>query len=175
MNIKDSELRAQRARLSPSARRAVRRAVAASTHVDEALLLALASRETNMHNIVGDGGHGRGFFQDDDRFLTEFLRATRGCRSGSSIPVFRSALPKGRVPTISAGARKAAQTIEDNVAEAKRQKVRPGHRLHVAIAGYNAGIAGAIHAYHTSGNPDAATTGGDYGLDVIQRAAVLRR
>ena len=31
-----------------------------------ALLLAIASRETNMQDIVGDGSHGRGLFQIDD-------------------------------------------------------------------------------------------------------------
>ncbi len=31
------------------------------------LLLAIASRETNMRSIVGDGGHGYGLMQIDDR------------------------------------------------------------------------------------------------------------
>src|ERR687885_333162 len=30
------------------------------------LLLAVASRETNCRNVIGDGGHGRGVFQIDD-------------------------------------------------------------------------------------------------------------
>lgn len=33
-----------------------------------ALLYAVASRETNMRNVVGDGGHGHGVFQLDDRY-----------------------------------------------------------------------------------------------------------
>ena len=32
------------------------------------LLHAVASRETNMRNVVGDGGHGHGVFQLDDRW-----------------------------------------------------------------------------------------------------------
>lgn len=33
-----------------------------------ALLYAVGSRETNLRNVVGDGGHGHGVFQLDDRF-----------------------------------------------------------------------------------------------------------
>jgi hypothetical protein len=50
-------------------------ASAASRHgVDPKLLAAVAAQETGGpgtnagHNIVGDGGHGRGLFQIDDRF-----------------------------------------------------------------------------------------------------------
>jgi hypothetical protein len=31
------------------------------------LLFAVGSRETNLRNVVGDGGHGHGVFQLDDR------------------------------------------------------------------------------------------------------------
>ena len=39
------------------------------------LLLALASRETDMEDVVGDKGHGRGLFQIDDRFHADWLAA----------------------------------------------------------------------------------------------------
>lgn len=35
--------------------------------------MAIASRETNMHNVVGDGGHGYGIMQIDDRNFPEGL------------------------------------------------------------------------------------------------------
>ena len=38
-----------------------------------ALLLAIASRETNCTDILGDGGHGRGYFQIDDGAHGEWL------------------------------------------------------------------------------------------------------
>ena len=49
------------------------------------LLLAIASQETDMNDVVGDGGHGRGLFQIDDRSHTDFLRAAtaRAGRAGS--------------------------------------------------------------------------------------------
>ena len=40
------------------------------------ILLAIASRETNMRNIIGDGGHGYGIMQIDDRSFPEW------CNSG---------------------------------------------------------------------------------------------
>ncbi|MBV9971757.1 MAG: hypothetical protein JO135_00315, partial [Candidatus Eremiobacteraeota bacterium] len=50
-------------------------AAAAARHgVDAKLLAAVAAQETGGpganagHNIVGDGGHGHGLFQIDDRF-----------------------------------------------------------------------------------------------------------
>lgn len=170
----ERELRSQWNGLSSSARRAIYRAAKGRAHVDAALIAATLSRETNMKNIVGDGGHGRGIGQQDDRWLPDFLASVRGCRSGSSVPIFRSALPKGRVPTISAGVNKVASVLEGNIVEAKRQNVPAGHRTHVGVAGYNEGIGGAIHAYKTHGNPDVGTTGRDYGADVLERARILR-
>lgn len=178
MLITRTALHAQAKRLSPPARIAIAAAARPCAHVDVALLKALMSRETNMQNIVGDGGHGRGGWQLDDRFREHELRTMRGCRSGSSIPVFPSAFPKGRVPTISAGAKFAARTIEANIAECKRRGVKDGHRLSVAISGYNAGITGAIDAYMRHGKTpsaaDTATTGGNYAADVLERARALR-
>ena len=37
------------------------------------MLLAIASRETGCRNVVGDGGHGRGVFQIDDRWHRDWL------------------------------------------------------------------------------------------------------
>jgi Transglycosylase SLT domain len=40
------------------------------------LIMAIASRETNMRNVIGDGGHGYGIMQIDDRSFPEW------CHSG---------------------------------------------------------------------------------------------
>ena len=42
------------------------------------LMLAVASRETHMKNIRGDGGHGRGVFQIDDRWHPAWLARHAG-------------------------------------------------------------------------------------------------
>jgi hypothetical protein len=177
VNVTASTLQKQRYNLPRTWRAAIRAVAAApgTPHVDYYLLLAIMSRETNMQNIVGDAGHGRGAWQMDDRWQEEFLRRTPGCKPGSSRPRWPSCYQKGRVPMISSGARRCANMIEAGVTEAGREGVPFGHRLKVAISGYNAGMTGAIHAYKTTGNSDTATTGGNYAQDVLGRAAALRR
>jgi hypothetical protein len=43
-------------------------AAAARYHLDPKLLAAVGLQETGLHNVVGDGGHGHGVFQIDDRW-----------------------------------------------------------------------------------------------------------
>lgn len=176
MNIAASVLLRQHGTLSLKARTAIGRAASKAPHVDRALLEALMSRETNMRNITGDGGHGRGIVQADDRYQEAFLRSTRGCETGTSTPTHPSAWPKGLVPTISAGAAFAVRTLEANVAECKREGVHEGDRLFVAVAAYNRGLHGAISAYKRGGRAEAdrGTAHGDYAADVLGRAAYIR-
>ncbi len=53
--------------------------------------MAIASRETNMRNIVGDGGHGYGIMQIDDRSYPDWCHsglwkdATAGIQKGASV------------------------------------------------------------------------------------------
>jgi hypothetical protein len=65
--------------------------------------------------------------------------------------------------------------LEAGVIEAARAGVPFGSRVRVAVAGYNAGMHAAITAWKKTGNPDVATTGGDYSADVLERADTLRR
>jgi hypothetical protein len=176
VNISGADLLREHRALSGPARQAMGRAAAKSPHVDRALVEALASRETNMRNITGDGGHGRGMFQADDRYQEHFLRSVKGCDNGTSTPSHKSAWPKGLVPTISAGAIFAVRTLEANVAECIRAGVHDGDRLFVAVAGYNRGLHGAITAYKQGGRrkADAGTANGNYAADVLERAAYLR-
>lgn len=174
MNITTVDLRRQRDRLNNRDHQALRDAVIDAPHVDLALILAIASRESGMRNIVGDGGHGRGFFQQDDRYQQAFLRAVRGCKPGTNTAVFPTALPKGRVPTIAAGARRCVAMLEQNVTEAKRLGIPDGERTRFALAAYNAGVGGALSGWQSDRNPDKHTAGGDYGEDVLARARALR-
>ena len=59
------------------------KSAAATYQFPPEVLMAIASRETNMRNIIGDGGHGYGLVQIDDRSFPEW------CNSG---------LWKGRTP-----------------------------------------------------------------------------
>src|SRR3954454_18581353 len=56
----------------------------------QGMLLAIAARETNMQDIVGDGGHVRGLFQIDDRFHGDWL-AKHGARGAGTTPRIKDA------------------------------------------------------------------------------------
>jgi len=75
--------------------------------VGPALLLAMGSRETNLANITGDGGHGRGWLQIDDRFFavapTTAGRETPSTRSGRATSTRTRRIATTR-PTCSRGA-----------------------------------------------------------------------
>lgn len=111
------------------------------------LLYALGSRETNLKNVVGDGGHGWGIWQRDNRsftipadYLTTVLRQANdaGALLMSHFGYFRSAYPDSPAWSCS-------------------------------VAAYNAGRTGVKRRLDIGATPDSATTGGDYSADVIQR------
>jgi hypothetical protein len=176
MNITETHLEAQVEHFGHHRREALRKALAAlrAPHVSRGLALAIGSRETNLQNIVGDGGHGRGVFQQDDRFQRDFLAGTHGCPSGSYRSTWSSALPPGRVPTLTAGCRRMAAIIESNVAFAIRSGIPKGHRLRFAVAAYNAGAGGALRGWQEARDVDRHTAGLDYSQDVFERLAVVR-
>ena len=139
-----------------------------------ALLLALGSRETNMRNIVGDSGHGRGWLQIDDRFHAEFLKTHRGCDSGSFTAAHASALPKGRCPTLTAGTIYAIGLLRANMRFARQNGVAEQKVLRFAISAYNAGQGGALAGFR-EGDSDRRTTGRDYARDVLRRKAAIAK
>lgn len=116
-------------------------------------LFAVASRETGFQDIVGDGGHGRGLFQIDDRSHGAFLRQNAGAGGRPPVPV---------------AADYAARLIAGNLQDGKRRGVRDADLERFALAAYNAGPAEAAKAY-AAGDPDRATTGKNYGRDVLAR------
>jgi peptidoglycan hydrolase-like protein with peptidoglycan-binding domain len=125
------------------------------------LLLAIASRETNMNDVVGDGGHGRGLFQIDDRAHSEWL-AQHGARRA------------GTKPPVGEAAEFAAALLESNRSFGKENNVRAKDLLKFACSAYNAGAGGALSGQQR-GDSDARTTGGDYGSDVLGRLAAIQR
>ncbi len=142
--------------------------------IGAALLLALASRETNMKNIVGDSGHGRGWLQVDDRFHQPFLKTHRGCNSGSFTPSHDSAFPKGRCPTLTAGTIYAIGLLRANMRFARANGVPESKVLRFAISAYNAGQGGALAGFR-EGDSDRRTTGRDYAADVLGRKAAIAK
>jgi len=142
--------------------------------IGPALLLAIGSRESNMKNIVGDGGHGRGWLQIDDRFHHDFLASHRGCRSGSFTPTEPSAAPRGLAPTLTASTIYAIGLLRSNMRFARSHGVPEATVLRFAVAAYNAGAGGALEGFR-AGGVDLGTTGRDYAKDVFARKAAIGR
>lgn len=138
------------------------------------LILAIGLRESNLRNVCGDGGHGRGWLQIDDRFHGPFLMAHPGCKDGTWGPFVHSvksggALPPGRVPGMLAAERYAIQLLRGNAAFAAHSGVRESHCKQFMIAAYNCGAGNALKSYRAHGiaGIDRLTAGRDYSRDVL--------
>ena len=124
------------------------------------ILLAISSRETHCKNVVGDGGHGRGYFQIDDRSHQRFL-----ARHGAAGP--------GGIPPLKEAAEYAAQIVVDNLAFARRLGVPKAQELRFALAAYNCGAGNARDAFR-AGDCDAKTANRNYSRDVLERWEIVK-
>jgi len=109
------------------------------------LLLAVGSRETNLTNKRGDGGHGRGVWQRDDRWHT---------------------IPSDYDTDVPLQAKDAARLLVANYTVLKDW----GY----AVAAYNAGLTGVRDVLKAGKSADSVTAGGDYAADVLGRLAVMK-
>ena len=123
---------------------------------------AIASRETNCRNILGDvvhgEAHGVGIIQIDIQH-----------------PIARKARDNGTWktnpdPLIDFG----AKILEDNIKRARQKfpSLDARQRMKIAASGYNCGMGNAIKG-ENQGDSDKFTTGRDYGRDVMARAAIF--
>ena len=124
--------------------------------------MAIASRETNCINELGDFQHGEfhgvGIIQIDIQH--PIAREARDSGSWKTNPE----------PLLEFG----AQLLANNIAQARKAlpHFNDQQLLKVAASGYNCGIARAITgAKH--GDSDKATTLKNYGRDVIARMAIF--
>jgi hypothetical protein len=123
-----------------------------------ALLFAIASRETNCVNRLGDWqngeAHGVGIVQIDIQHAA--ARQARDDGSWRTNPQ----------PLIALG----AQLLADNLRQARQAFPGAGADQHfkIAASGYNCGMGAAI-AGARKGDSDQCTTGHDYGADVMAR------
>ncbi len=126
-------------------------------------LFAIASRETNCHNILGDyinsEPHGVGIIQIDIQH-----------------PIARQARDDGTWktnpdPLIEFG----AKMLQDNLTTAQQTfpNLGPDQCLKIAASGYNCGMRNAITGAQ-NGDSDRLTTGHDYGRDVMTRMAIFQ-
>lgn len=122
------------------------------------LLLAIASRESNMENKLGDfyNGvpHGYGVMQID---------------IGSDLTFCRNWTPEKVQPTIERGAKM--------LAEKRNALLNLGiaASLHAIAAAYNTGQTNVYHSVKDGFDPDRTTKYGTYGKDVMTRMAVFQK
>ncbi len=119
------------------------------------LLLAIASRETNIRNILGDYGHGAGVMQVDIGTDREFVT------SGEWRDVAKS---------IDRGTAILSEKV-NALAEAKWLSLEASQSI--AIASYNCG-RWALLDYRAGRDPDTHTTGHNYSKDVLSRQVLFK-
>lgn len=129
------------------------RSAASKYSVPVTLLLAIASKETGMgtdpyllsSNWTGRDGHGKGIMQVDDRYHS----------------IMHVVPADDHITNI------------DYAAEFLAGLLRDLPNQHQAVAAYNAGAGGVRRVVNQGLSPDAATTGGNYGKDVLQRERII--
>ncbi len=143
------------------------REVSQSFGLDPAIVAAVVSRESGGGRLLGkngcppdtgDGGHGRGLMQIDDRWHRAFLSIGELWRNPAA--------------NLAYGAYLLDRNLE--IVNKRRPQTGPELRLHTALSGYNCGLSRALRALRRGLSPDHYTSGGDYGSDVMQRADWLR-
>lgn len=123
---------------------------------------AIASRETNCRNILGDykdkQAHGVGMVQID----VQHSIAQQARDNGSWLT--------NPEPLIAFG----AQLLAANIQQARQTfpHLTADQHLKIAASGYNCGMARAISGQQ-AGDSDQHTTGRDYGADVLARKALF--
>lgn len=132
-------------------------------------------------DLTGDGGHGRGLMQIDDRFHANYIDKGTWKDPASNIDYGVSLLASYHnqmrmTPTAS---------MRTLIKSAQRLGIDPGQypdprpligqdALTAAIAAYNAGTTAVLDAIAAGFNPDLMTTGKNYSADVLFRADEYR-
>lgn len=114
-------------------------------HLPPRILFAVGSRETNLTDEIGDGGHGHGVFQLDDR--------------SHSIP---------KPFPVNVQAMRAGAMLRSLLDRYKGD-------IRAALAAYNAGAGTVDYNLSHKLNVDSGTAHGNYSLDVYERMMYLQK
>lgn len=137
-------------------------------------LLAIASRETNMQNIIGDGGRGFGIMQVDIDTNESFCKSGRGQDPNMAIGMGAAILASKRNQIVKNAGQPIHVKAKSGYEETFQMPVIVGESLRrVTIASYNSGLW-APRNFLKHGDPDRGTTGKDYSQDVIQRSTIFK-
>lgn len=119
-----------------------------------ALLIAIASRETNIRNIIGDGGHGRGIMQIDDRSFPDFTSSGRAMDPRQNIL-------------------KGADVLSGKRRFLSQKGVSGTLLARASVAAYNHGEGNVLRSIRNGRDVDSGTAHNDYSADVLARAAIF--
>lgn len=135
-------------------------------------VVAVASRETNCTNILGDWkpidpedphgpkeAHGVGILQRDIQHAD-----ARQARDDGTWKTHPERMIEADVAELAANVASVHGFFDDVSAE---------EAFMIAACGYNCGITRAMQRAENDGDPNSLTTGGDYGRDVLARFAVF--
>lgn len=129
------------------------------------LLMAVASRETNMRNIVGDGGHGYGLMQIDLRSFPEWV-ASGAWRHPEQVIEKGAQILDQKMTQIHNGVGKilniGGYSFTGRIFHTAEDAIK------TAVAAYNSGLW-AYYCFSKGEDPDRLTTGHDYSKDVLMR------
>lgn len=132
---------------------------------ETSLLMAIASRETNMKNIIGDSGHGYGIMQIDDRSFPDW------CNSGAWEDV-EQAIAKGALVLD-----EKRTNVEKNQGKkisfkgkkfVGKDNLSKSDILRIAVSSYNCGWW-AYYNFSKGNDVDKNSTEGNYSKDVLKR------
>ena len=132
---------------------------------EPALLMAIASRETNMRNIIGDGGHGYSLVQIDVRSFPDWCHSGAWHNVASAIDMGAHVLD-GKRTQIGHGVGQAFAIGGQHFIGAHFPTT--ADLIHVSVACYNAGLW-PYYSFSNGQDPDRFTTGHNYSADVLHR------
>jgi len=147
--------------------------------LNPALILAIASRETNLDpkylRIAGDGGNGFGLTQADRRTYAAFVSSGnwKDAEKCFDFAAQKIANDKALILT-SEGQTCRTRFRSGEKREFTGAQVEDADALRIAISGYNCGAMTAYYHYSKGRSSDTGTTGKDYCADVLERAALFQ-
>jgi hypothetical protein len=133
--------------------------VAAQYSIPASVIAGIGSRESHWGLALtpphpggtGDGGHGRGLLQIDDRWHIPFIQSGKWADASENI-IYGCAVLKSSINLFT------------------KNGITGFNALKGGIAGYNCGPSRALSAYKAGYGADYYTTGRDYAANVLERS-----
>jgi hypothetical protein len=166
----DFDLGQQFARVETNGWLTIFRATAQRYDFPVEVLLGIASRESNIESVIGDGGHGYGIMQIDDRSFSDWCHCGSWRNPTACIRMGVSILDQHREMIVH------SQGVVLRVGGdefAGKPDLSDEELLRTTIASYNCGLW-AYYGLSVEGDPDFRSTGRNYSADTLARAAVFK-